>query len=142
MEPRNQFRQAGNRFLRSFKRFTNTGSVLYCTSTLSSSLKPTINMVLEDSVYCTAKKQYRKFEIKIPRKGIDIPRKGIDIPRKGIARPQSQIPHSCVCDRFIYSHDRSTYSAAGKYCMWTDPGNIHICILLCREGFLLLPFND
>jgi hypothetical protein len=27
-----------------------------------------------------------------------------NIPRKGIARPH---PHSCVCERFIYSHDRS-----------------------------------
>ncbi len=25
------------------------------------------------------------------------------IPRKGIARPQYQFPHSCVCERFIYS---------------------------------------
>ncbi len=25
------------------------------------------------------------------------------------ARPQSQFPHSCVCERFIYSPDRSTY---------------------------------
>jgi hypothetical protein len=32
-----------------------------------------------------------------------------NIPRKGITRPQSQFPHSCVCDRFIYSHDRSAY---------------------------------
>ncbi len=31
------------------------------------------------------------------------------IPRKGIARPQSQFPCSCVCERFIYSQDRSTY---------------------------------
>jgi hypothetical protein len=30
-------------------------------------------------------------------------------------RPQSQFPHSCVCLRFIYSHDWSAYSAAGKY---------------------------
>jgi hypothetical protein len=36
-------------------------------------------------------------------------------PRKGIVRPQSQFPHSCVCERFIYSHDQSAYSAAGKY---------------------------
>ncbi len=28
----------------------------------------------------------------------------------GIARPQPQFPHSCVCERFIYSQDRSTYS--------------------------------
>ncbi len=29
--------------------------------------------------------------------------------KKGIARPQSQLTHSCVCERFIYSQDRSTY---------------------------------
>jgi hypothetical protein len=49
----------------------------------------------------STKKQYRKFET--------------NIPRKGIARPQSQFPHSCVCERYIYSHDRSTYCATGKY---------------------------
>ncbi len=48
----------------------------------------------------TAKNQYRKFET--------------NIPRKGIVRPQSQFPHSCVCQRFIYSHDRSAYSPAGN----------------------------
>ncbi len=60
--------------------------------------------------YCldyTAKNQYRKFETYIPR--------------KGIARPQSQFLHSCVCERLVYSHDRSAYSAAGN--MWTNPGN-------------------
>jgi hypothetical protein len=31
------------------------------------------------------------------------------IPFLGIARPQPQFPHSCVCKRFIYSQDRSTY---------------------------------
>ncbi len=36
----------------------------------------------------TAKTQYRKFET--------------NIPRKGTARPQSQFPHSCVCERFIF----------------------------------------
>jgi len=36
--------------------------------------------------------------------------------RKGIAGPQSQFPHSCVCERFIYSHGhRPAYSAEGKY---------------------------
>jgi hypothetical protein len=25
-----------------------------------------------------------------------------NIPRKGYMRPQSQFPHSCVCERFIY----------------------------------------
>ncbi len=37
------------------------------------------------------------------------------IPRKGTARPQSQFPHSCVCEQFIYSHDRSTYFHAAEY---------------------------
>ncbi len=49
---------------------------------------------------CIAKTQYRKFET--------------NISRKGITRPQSQYPHPCVCERFMYSHDRSAYSAAGK----------------------------
>ncbi len=49
-----------------------------------------------------------------------------NIPRKRIAWPQSQFPHSCVCERFIYSHHRSACSFAGKYCMWTDPGKILI----------------
>ncbi len=54
---------------------------------------------------CTAETQYREFET--------------NISRKGITRPQSQFPHSCVCVRFIYSHDRSAYSAAGKYVNWS-----------------------
>jgi hypothetical protein len=37
-----------------------------------------------------------------------------NISRKGIERPQSQ-PHSRVCEGFIYSYDRSAYSATGKY---------------------------
>jgi hypothetical protein len=52
----------------------------------------------------TAKNQYLKFEP--------------NIPRKGIARLHPQFPHSCVCERFIYSHNRSAYSGAGN--MWTD----------------------
>ncbi len=31
------------------------------------------------------------------------------IPFLGIARPKPQFPHSCVCEPFIYSQDRSTY---------------------------------
>ncbi len=38
-----------------------------------------------------------------------IPQIGTYITRKEIAQPQSQFPHSCVCGRFIYSHDRSAY---------------------------------
>ncbi len=57
------------------------------------------------------KTQYRKFET--------------NISRKGIARPQSQFPHSCVCEWFIYSHDRSACILLQEN-MWTDPGNIKI----------------
>ncbi len=32
----------------------------------------------------------------------------------GIVRPQAQFPHSCVCEQFIYSQDRSTYLAAAQ----------------------------
>ncbi len=46
-----------------------------------------------------------------------------NITRIGIARPQSQFPHSCVCEWFIYSHNPSVFSAARN--MWTDPGNIY-----------------
>jgi hypothetical protein len=56
----------------------------------------------------TAKTKYRNFET--------------NIPRKGISGPQSQFQHSCVCERFIYSHDRSPYSAGGN--MYTNPGTI------------------
>ncbi len=48
----------------------------------------------------TAKILYRKFETHIPR--------------NETARPPSQFPHSCFCERFIYSHDRSAYFAAAK----------------------------
>ncbi len=34
--------------------------------------------------------------------------------------------HSCVCQRFIYYHNRSAYSAAGQYVVWTDSGNLCI----------------
>ncbi len=56
----------------------------------------------------TAKTQCRTFET--------------NIPRKGIVRPQSNFPRSCVCELFIYSQDRSAYSAAGY--MRTYPGNL------------------
>jgi hypothetical protein len=40
----------------------------------------------------------------------------------GIVRPQPQFPHSCVCERFIYSQDRSTYFLQQK--KQTHRGNI------------------
>jgi hypothetical protein len=57
---------------------------------------------------CAAKKKCRKFKA--------------NISRKGISGPQSQFPHSCVCERIIYSHDEAAVSAGGN--MWTDTGNI------------------
>ena len=44
------------------------------------------------------------------------------IPFLGIARPQLQFPHSYVCERFIYSQDRSTYFLQQK--RQTHHGNI------------------
>ncbi len=91
-----------------------------------------------------AKNQSRKFET--------------NIPRKGIVRPQSQFPHWCACERFIfivYSHQRSAYSAAEN--LWTveyinrsqthDCGNwdwdraiprkgIHKRDFLCSDGWV------
>ncbi len=46
--------------------------------------------------------------------------------KRNILVPQSQFPHSCVCERSIYSHDGSAFSAGGN--MWTDPGNIYIAM--------------
>ncbi len=57
-------------------------------------------MAYENYMSHTAKTKYRNFET--------------NIPRKGISGFQSQFPHSCVCERFIYSHDRSAYSAGGR----------------------------
>ncbi len=43
------------------------------------------------------------------------------IPFLGIAQPQSQFRHSCVCVRFIYFQDRSTYFLAAE--RQTNPEN-------------------
>jgi hypothetical protein len=56
----------------------------------------------------TAKKKCQKIEA--------------NIPRKGISGSRSQFPHSCVCERIIYSHDAAAVSVGGN--MWNDPGNI------------------
>ncbi len=54
-----------------------------------------------------------------------------NIATKGIARPQSQFPLSCVCERFVYSHDLPAYSAAGKYVdrswEYTNRSQTHEC---------------
>ena len=45
---------------------------------------------------------YQKLEKNIPRN------------ETARARPSSQFLHSCICERFIYSQDRSAYLAARK----------------------------
>jgi hypothetical protein len=44
-------------------------------------------------------------------------------PEKEYRGPQFQFPHSCVCERCLYFHDRSPCSAEGN--MWTDHGTIY-----------------
>jgi hypothetical protein len=34
-----------------------------------------------------------------------------------------KFPHTCVCERFIYSNDRSAYIFCCRKIIWTDPGN-------------------
>ncbi len=46
------------------------------------------------------------------------------LPFLGIARPQPGFQHSCVCERFRKSQDRSTYFLQQN--RETDCGNIHI----------------
>jgi hypothetical protein len=46
------------------------------------------------------------------------------IPFLGIARPQPQFPHSCVCERFILTQQRSSYFLQQN--RQTDGGNISI----------------
>jgi hypothetical protein len=44
------------------------------------------------------------------------------IPILGIAKPQSQFPYSCVCERFLYFQDQSTYFLLQN--RQINPGNI------------------
>ncbi len=59
------------------------------------------------------------------------------IPFLGIARPQ--FPHSCVCERFIYSQDRSTYFLHQNRKI--DRGNRREIITL-RGQFYVLRFQN
>ncbi len=68
---------------------------------------------------------YRRFAIARPLHTLQ--RKSLlRIPGKGIARQQSQFPHSCVCERFTYSQDRSTYFPAAEWAGRSWDGNICI----------------
>ncbi len=69
------------------------------------------------------------------------------IPFLGIARPQSQFPHSCVCERFLYSQDRSTYllqqnrQIVGIYKSLTGTW-VWILGLWPRNSFSGIPFSN
>ncbi len=64
------------------------------------------------------------------------------IPFLGIELPQSQFPHSCVSERFIYSQDRSTYfprkigrTILGTYNSLTDRWVVEIGTMAAQFHF-------
>ncbi len=74
---------------------TLTSLILDTSVILIGTCRASGNRIVHASCH-TAKTKCRKFET--------------NIPRKGISGPQSQFPHSCVCQRIIYSHDGSAFS--------------------------------
>ncbi len=80
----------------------------------------------------TAKTVYRKFKT--------------NIPRNETARPQFQYLHSCFCERFIYSHDRSAYcyrKIGGPIVGIYKCSQIHECgIWDCAVSFLGVHKSD
>jgi hypothetical protein len=56
------------------------------------------------------KKSDRHYFDTVQKIHLCISKKGVD----SVARRQSQFPHSCFCERFIYSQDRSTYFPAAE----------------------------
>ncbi len=57
----------------------------------------------------------------------------------GIARPQSQFLHSCICQRFIYSQDLSTYFPAAELAdrswKYINLSQIYECRILETEQY-------
>ncbi len=76
------------------------------------------------------------------------------IPFLGIGRPKSQFLHSCVCERFIYSQDQSTYflqqAIHCKKCRrtfrripsWCWKNTISTIFLLSSHVFFFYPANE
>ncbi len=69
----------------------------------------------------TAKTQYRRFET--------------NIPRKGIAWPQSQFPHSCVSERFIFSHKRSFLLQENMWCCYITVDSATTALQNCARTY-------
>ncbi len=59
---------------------------------------------------CMDSREYILYSVQYTLQG----KSHLSIPFLGIARPQSQFPHSCVCEQFIYSQDRSAYFPAAE----------------------------
>jgi hypothetical protein len=69
-----------------------------------------------EGLYCSAPLPWGRTHSRSRNTNTHCPENRIYLfPEKGIARPQSIFLHSCVCERFIDSQDRSTYLAAAKY---------------------------
>ncbi len=58
--------------------------------------------------------------------------------RTGIARHQAQFPHSCVCDRFILSQNRSTYVVSCRRILGIYKSLTNECAIL----FLVIFFSN
>ncbi len=85
--------------------------------TIFGSLQPSRNRVVVPARQATSAggiNSWSPQKLKIPLLVYTVKKFRFCIPRKGIARPQSQYPYPCVCERFIYSHVRSTYCPAAE----------------------------
>ncbi len=97
----------------------NMKSLLECMSSsvnsgekqMAPGIPPMFSRYIEFSL-CTDSTQYRK--------------SNLCTSSNETAWPRFQRLHSCICERLVYSQDRSAYLAAAKYCSQTVPGNIEI----------------
>jgi hypothetical protein len=64
------------------------------------------DMAPEEPEYRSVREDDKKCSVKDARTAT---KSHLSVPRKGIPQPQSQFPYLCVCERFIYSQDRSRY---------------------------------
>ncbi len=87
----------------------------------------------------TAKEKVKSTNIKLQR------RSDLCIPRNEPSQPCSQFPHSCICERFIYSQYRSPFFL--QHNRKTDSGNMLIAhknmnVDIGNEKILHLGFSN